>query len=149
MAVAATAFVGMAMAPAGAQSASGPGNALKISPVRTDVTIKPGESRTIVLSRRSDGEGQEQDSAAAMRFTRFFNNTPMAIASVNGVGRILKTNAPFWKKEHLAAGARTGDWVGAKQQDDAFARRWQPAVDLVAGRATAPVVQLATPVARR
>ena len=57
----------------------------------------PGESRTIVLSRRSDGEGQEQDSAAAMRFTRFFNNTPMAIASVNGVGRILKTNAPFLK----------------------------------------------------
>ncbi len=57
----------------------------------------PGESRTIVLSRRSDGEGQELDSAAAMRFTRFFNNTPMAIASVNGVGRILKTNAPFLK----------------------------------------------------
>ncbi len=57
----------------------------------------PGESRTIVLSRRADGEGAEQDSLAAMRFTRFFNNTPMAIASVDGQGRILKTNAPFLK----------------------------------------------------
>ncbi len=32
-----------------------------------------------------------------MRFTRFFNNTPMAIASVDGDGRILRTNAPFLK----------------------------------------------------
>ena len=32
-----------------------------------------------------------------MRFTRFFNNTPMAIASVDGEGRILRTNAPFMK----------------------------------------------------
>ena len=32
-----------------------------------------------------------------MRFTRFFNNTPMAIASVDGNGRILRTNAPFMK----------------------------------------------------
>ena len=32
-----------------------------------------------------------------MRFTRFFNNTPMAIASVDGQGRILRTNAPFLK----------------------------------------------------
>ncbi len=32
-----------------------------------------------------------------MRFTRFFNNTPMAIASVDGNGRILRTNAPFLK----------------------------------------------------
>ena len=36
-------------------------------------------------------------SSAAMRFTRFFNNTPMAIASVDGNGRILRTNAPFLK----------------------------------------------------
>ncbi|MCX8997672.1 response regulator [Rhizobiaceae bacterium BDR2-2] len=57
----------------------------------------PGESRTVVLSRRADGEGGDQDSAAAMRFTRFFNNTPMAIASVTGDGRIVKTNAPFLK----------------------------------------------------
>ncbi|KQV27708.1 histidine kinase [Rhizobium sp. Root1203] len=57
----------------------------------------PGESRTIVLTRRQGGEGDQSASAASMRFTRFFNNTPMAIASVDGNGRILRTNAPFLK----------------------------------------------------
>ncbi|MBB3560414.1 response regulator [Sinorhizobium sp. B11] len=57
----------------------------------------PGESRTIVLTRDKDGENGQSASAAAMRFTRFFNNTPMAIASVDGKGKILRTNAPFLK----------------------------------------------------
>ncbi|MBN9063911.1 MAG: molybdopterin synthase catalytic subunit [Rhizobiales bacterium 65-9] len=35
----------------------------------------------------------------------------------------LKTRAPFWKKEHRADGAR-GDWVAAKDDDDAAASRW-------------------------
>jgi two-component system cell cycle sensor histidine kinase/response regulator CckA len=57
----------------------------------------PGESRTIVLRRQAGTESEQSASAAAMRFTRFFNNTPMAIASVDGNGRILRTNAPFLK----------------------------------------------------
>ncbi|CAN7495484.1 response regulator [Pararhizobium sp. LjRoot255] len=57
----------------------------------------PGESRTIVLARSNDDESDQSASIAAMRFTRFFNNTPMAIASVDGNGRILRTNAPFLK----------------------------------------------------
>ena len=57
----------------------------------------PGESRTIVLGRQKETEGDHSGSAAAMRFNRFFNNTPMAIASVDGNGRILRTNAPFLK----------------------------------------------------
>ncbi|EJJ25131.1 cell cycle histidine kinase CckA [Rhizobium sp. CF142] len=57
----------------------------------------PGESRTIVLTRDKDSENGQSASAAAMRFTRFFNNTPMAIASVDGNGKILRTNAPFLK----------------------------------------------------
>ncbi|MBB4171127.1 PAS domain-containing sensor histidine kinase [Rhizobium sp. BK538] len=57
----------------------------------------PGESRSIVLTRQKSGESDQSASAAAMRFTRFFNNTPMAIASVDGEGRILRTNAPFLK----------------------------------------------------
>ena len=57
----------------------------------------PGESRTIVLRRQAGTESEQSASAAAMRFTRFFNNTPMAIASVDGTGRILRTNAPFLK----------------------------------------------------
>lgn len=57
----------------------------------------PGESRTIVLKRTGQGGDQDATAAAEARFTRFFNNTPLAIASVNGGGRILRTNAPFLK----------------------------------------------------
>ncbi|TPW31958.1 cell cycle histidine kinase CckA [Pararhizobium mangrovi] len=57
----------------------------------------PGESRTIVLGRGETGSAVAGGSAAEMRFTRFFNNTPMAIASVDADGRILRTNAPFLK----------------------------------------------------
>ncbi|MCO6186349.1 cell cycle histidine kinase CckA [Rhizobium sp. L1K21] len=56
---------------------------------------KPGESRTIVLGREPQAANDQNDSAAAARFNRFFNNTPMAIASVDGNGRILRTNASF------------------------------------------------------
>ena len=35
----------------------------------------------------------------------------------------LKTRAPFWKKEHRADGT-VGDWVAAKEADDAAAERW-------------------------
>lgn len=57
----------------------------------------PGESRTIVLQRTADGSAAGETTAAEMRFTRFFNNTPMAIASVDRTGRIQRTNAPFLK----------------------------------------------------
>jgi two-component system cell cycle sensor histidine kinase/response regulator CckA len=66
----------------------------------------PGESRTIVLARPKGGEGDQ--SASAMRFTRFFNNTPMAIASVDGAGKILRINAPFLK---LFAGVVSRDEI--------------------------------------
>ncbi|MBW3098726.1 molybdenum cofactor biosynthesis protein MoaE [Pseudohoeflea coraliihabitans] len=35
----------------------------------------------------------------------------------------LKSEAPFWKKEHLADGS-SGDWVAAKDSDDAAKDRW-------------------------
>ncbi len=54
-----------------------------------------GASRTIVLNR-AEGEDSSADlRAAEIRFTRFFNSTPMAIAGVDGSGRVLRTNAPF------------------------------------------------------
>ena len=54
-----------------------------------------GPSRTIVLNR-SEGEDSSADlRAAEVRFTRFFNSTPMAIAGVDAKGRIVRTNAPF------------------------------------------------------
>jgi two-component system cell cycle sensor histidine kinase/response regulator CckA len=73
----------------------------------------PGESRTIVLARQKGGEGDQ--SASAMRFTRFFNNTPMAIASVDGGGKILRINAPFLK---LFAGVVSRDDVEAGVEID-------------------------------
>lgn len=36
----------------------------------------------------------------------------------------LKTRAPFWKKEHLAGGSE-GQWVEAREADDAAASRWR------------------------
>ena len=36
----------------------------------------------------------------------------------------LKTRAPFWKKEHRTDGT-TGDWVSAKDADDAAAGKWR------------------------
>jgi two-component system cell cycle sensor histidine kinase/response regulator CckA len=45
---------------------------------------------------RTQGEDASADlRAAEVRFTRFFNSTPMAIAGVDQAGRILRTNAPF------------------------------------------------------
>ena len=35
----------------------------------------------------------------------------------------LKTRAPFWKKEHRKDGSQ-GDWVAAKDEDDAAMERW-------------------------
>ncbi len=36
----------------------------------------------------------------------------------------LKTNAPFWKKEHRADGT-PGNWVDAKESDEAAKKRWE------------------------
>lgn len=71
----------------------------------------PGESRTIVLVRQRDETASGEDSSAAQRFNRFFNNTPMAIASVDGEGRILRTNTQFLK---LFAGLTPKDGGGAR-----------------------------------
>ena len=57
----------------------------------------PGTSRTLVINRLGK---EETDSAlldAELRFTRFFNNTPLAIASVSSAGETVRTNAPFMR----------------------------------------------------
>ncbi|MDH6232808.1 two-component system cell cycle sensor histidine kinase/response regulator CckA [Mesorhizobium soli] len=54
-----------------------------------------GPSRTIVLNRTQGEDASADLRAAEVRFTRFFNSTPMAIAGVDRDGRILRTNAPF------------------------------------------------------
>jgi len=45
-----------------------------------------------------------------------------AFDAANFVMDYLKTDAPFWKKEHGAAGAR---WVDARATDDAARDRWR------------------------
>jgi len=46
-----------------------------------------------------------------------------AFAACEFIMDYLKTQAPFWKKEHRADGAA---WVEAKASDDAAAGRWEP-----------------------
>ena len=54
----------------------------------------PGVSRTLVLNRAKD-DGSDPQRAAEVRFMRFFQNTPMAIATVDKFGRISRSNARF------------------------------------------------------
>ena len=54
----------------------------------------PGPSRTLVVNRARDGSTDPQ-RAAEVRFMRFFQNTPMAIATVDREGRIADSNGRF------------------------------------------------------
>lgn len=56
----------------------------------------PGGSRTLVISRARDERGDPQ-RAAEVRFMRFFDHTPMAIATVNKAGAVVQANARFAK----------------------------------------------------
>ncbi|MGH6858247.1 MAG: molybdenum cofactor biosynthesis protein MoaE [Methylocella sp.] len=47
-----------------------------------------------------------------------------AFAAASFLMDYLKTEAPFWKKRHLA-GKGAGDWVEAKPQDHAAAQNWR------------------------
>jgi two-component system cell cycle sensor histidine kinase/response regulator CckA len=53
-----------------------------------------GASRTLVLNRAKD-DGSDPQRAAEVRFMRFFQNTPMAIATVDKTARIARNNARF------------------------------------------------------
>ncbi len=56
----------------------------------------PGPSRSLVINR-APGEikGEEDLRAAEVRFARIFNSTPVAIASVDASGGLLRPNAAF------------------------------------------------------
>ncbi len=55
----------------------------------------PAASRTLVINRAVGGAGADPLRDAEVRFVRFFNNTPMAIATVDRSGRIARNNALF------------------------------------------------------
>jgi two-component system cell cycle sensor histidine kinase/response regulator CckA len=56
----------------------------------------PGPSRTLVISRARD-EHSDPERAAEVRFMRFFDHTPMAIATVDRGGAVVRANARFAK----------------------------------------------------
>ena len=68
--------------------------------------IKPGEPIVLVVA----ASAHRGEAFAAASFLMDF----------------LKTQAPFWKKQHfLAADDAAADWVSAKEQDDAAAEKWR------------------------
>src|SRR5690348_10843320 len=70
---------------------------------------KPGPSRTLVISRARD-ERSDPERAAEVRFMRFFDHTPMAIATVDRAGTVVRANARYAK---LAQGLN-GEGAAAK-----------------------------------
>ncbi len=52
-------------------------------------------SRTLVLNRTGAESSSEDLQAAQVRFARFFNATPMAIATLSETGAIVRANAAF------------------------------------------------------
>lgn len=65
-----------------------------------------GETRTLVLDRSRGADNEEALRAAEVRFSRFFNNTPIAIAGLDAEGRVVRTNAPFTRIFGLTSGER-------------------------------------------
>lgn len=63
--------------------------------VQANVDGAPGSARTVVLNRIYGQESEDALREAEIRFTRFFDNTPVAIAALNSDGAIVRTNAPF------------------------------------------------------
>jgi two-component system, cell cycle sensor histidine kinase and response regulator CckA len=55
---------------------------------------RPGPSRTLVLNRAVE-DGSDPQRAAEVRFMRFFQNTPMAIATIDRSGHVERSNARF------------------------------------------------------
>ncbi|MEF2072294.1 cell cycle histidine kinase CckA [Consotaella aegiceratis] len=54
-----------------------------------------GLSRTLVLNRSVEPGGADALQVAEVRFTRFFNSSPMAIAALDETGQVLRANAAF------------------------------------------------------
>jgi two-component system cell cycle sensor histidine kinase/response regulator CckA len=57
---------------------------------------QPGDSRTLVISRARE-ESHDPQRAAEVRFMRFFDHTPMAIATVERDGKVVRGNARYAK----------------------------------------------------
>ncbi len=65
--------------------------------VQTNKDGTAGAARTIIINRSAGEDGLSEQRAAEVRFTRFFNSAPMAIAALDKNGKVLRTNGPFHK----------------------------------------------------
>ena len=86
-----------------------------------------GETRTLVLDRSRGADTQEELRAAEVRFSRFFNDTPFAIATLDRDGRVVRTNAPFgrifaWSDEASSIEGQPMVSLLAEANRDAFQR---------------------------
>src|ERR1700682_5007008 len=73
----------------------------------------PGASRTLVINRARD-ERSDPQRAAEVRFMRFFDHTPMAIATVDRSGAVVRANARFAKlAQSLSPDGATGKSIFA------------------------------------
>ena len=92
-----------------------------------------GDSRTLVLNRARD-DGSDPERAAEVRFMRFFHNAPMAIATVDRTGRIVRSNAPFAR---LHQGTLTAETLPAEGRSilAVIAERDRAALEAAIGRA--------------
>lgn len=101
-----------------------------------------GASRTLVLDRAAGQEsGADPLRAAEVRFARFFNNAPMAIATVDRDGALVRANARFARLLPSVAskGRRLADAVVEKDRS-----ALRSAVDMaVVGQAAIPPVDAA------
>ncbi|HUC48227.1 MAG TPA: PAS domain-containing protein [Xanthobacteraceae bacterium] len=75
---------------------------------------QPGASRTLVLNRARD-DGTDRERAAEIRFMRFFHHTPMAIATIDKHGGVVRTNPLFARLFH---GARAASFGGDIESGD-------------------------------
>ena len=60
-----------------------------------DDSAAPGIVRTLVLDRSGENDAATPVELAEARFTRFFNSSPMAIATLNPSGRVVRSNPVF------------------------------------------------------
>lgn len=93
-----------------------------------------GDSRTLVINRSPGEDVSEELRAAEMRFARFFNNTPIAIAALSAGGDIRNANAPFLR---LAkdAGSEKGKKLSELVEPRDQAKLAEALKDTVAGKA--------------
>jgi two-component system, cell cycle sensor histidine kinase and response regulator CckA len=69
---------------------------------------RAGASRTLVLNRARD-DGTDPQRLAEVRFMRFFHQTPMAIATIDKHGGVVRTNPLFARLFHDARGGERED----------------------------------------